>query len=1235
MAATEVDTSKEHNHAVPGAPSGPVDTLADSLANANIQDDKSHEKANHPPREPHVYTRAQLLWISKSPLVKPPEGMPALKDWFGDWSEQQVASKKDGEPSSNGTGTRDRRFRRDPEEGDAPTRPSFRSSLSQPSQMGNFRHQSLRTADRERERDPDRDRQRDERDREGQERLRNLSDKYDRERLALSSATGALRGKERESAPHLATTTRNGQTQTVATRRAEGREAAKKKPGEVSDDWRRGGELPARAGRDDRSDTTRRDRDRRDTSRTRREPSGTRRDRDNKERDRSRRRDERDDRRDRDDYFRRDWDDRDDGYRDRDRYEPSRRDGDRDRELDEDSRRWRDDGKRDERQATRRERERGDRDRERGWDRWEPSHDRDRLDDRDGRSKRGGRDRRSGAGLDDAKDKDEKKDREKEKEPAWMETYIPNTPGGGILGGQLADGELDGIQAWKKGLKEKERKEKEAELAADTNSKPTAASVTTSTSEAGAIATTEGSLDEIQIFKMLMKKEAAKKDTDQDQDSPISPFGATPAAIGRTPPFKLKDPAVTAVSTSVDPPGILSESSSMAIASSSTSSGAQNEGAKLLSLFTQVPGDGSTAQSSKFPSPAIPTPDTFPPAVSRMFPTPPGLSPSVSQGSERPTIDLSTPSYPNSPFDPPAASRLLAFGARAGPGVAQLTPKNLQPDPSTVFGGNQPTAVGAPGQRHLGTNALGGLPNNAALQQGAELMFNMESESHPVPNPRATPSERSARSFSPFTQAHQQQVFATHENQDTMRLPQAEAMRRMAPERGMAVGPDGGFMELGGHPANFSPAGFELGNAGPTSSAMKGSRLAKFFDQKRDAQAHAQAQALRKGPGGNGFMSTSPLPGQGRDTLVMNGMANNLGDNRAMEDIFAMLQSSSQNHRASPQLQQSGRGSAAGAPFGQAPIDLQVLQQQQLQQLHQQQLMQQNRLDSLYDSRMDDRNFVPDGMVPGLRPVPRPRSREPTGLHFTDHLDEPLQVNPRLAQSQRAIEQLYSGPAPSAYGRNVGGIQQNQFRGGPGMLPGQSLPQGPPQRVHPGLANLGGRPPHDASQFLNNQLNNLSPHGGMHMQQQQQSLNNFAGAGFNGPIQRGPINPPHHNNPGSLNQLAGLGSGNGVDLRMHNQAQLLNLNNAGGMGVNNGIGGGPRGGNIGFNGQHSSAAQLQAQQLALRQQQQQQHQHQQQLQQLGMPQTHLLPPHLQQQQQQQQQGTQDLMALLMGGQRGE
>jgi zinc finger CCCH domain-containing protein 13 len=58
---------------------------------------------------------------------------------------------------------------------DVPPRPSFRGALTQPSQMGNFKHQSLRSTDRgDRDKDGDKERERDIRDKEGQERLRNV-----------------------------------------------------------------------------------------------------------------------------------------------------------------------------------------------------------------------------------------------------------------------------------------------------------------------------------------------------------------------------------------------------------------------------------------------------------------------------------------------------------------------------------------------------------------------------------------------------------------------------------------------------------------------------------------------------------------------------------------------------------------------------------------------------------------------------------------------------------------------------------------------------------------------------------------------------------------------------------------------------------------------------------------------------------------------------------------------------
>jgi len=57
-----------------------------------------------------------------------------------------------------------------------PSRPTFRSTLSQPSQMENSKHQSIRSSEREKDKDADRDRERDLSDKEGQERHRSSAD---------------------------------------------------------------------------------------------------------------------------------------------------------------------------------------------------------------------------------------------------------------------------------------------------------------------------------------------------------------------------------------------------------------------------------------------------------------------------------------------------------------------------------------------------------------------------------------------------------------------------------------------------------------------------------------------------------------------------------------------------------------------------------------------------------------------------------------------------------------------------------------------------------------------------------------------------------------------------------------------------------------------------------------------------------------------------------------------------
>lgn len=221
----------------------------------------------------------------------------------------------------------------------------------------------------------------------------------------------------------------------------------------------------------------------RDSSGAKREPSASRRDR---ERDEPRERTLRGDR-ERDDHR------RDDARRDRDF------------ETEEDARRWRDDGKREERIAARRERGRDKGNQDGHWEggtdrRWTPG------DDRDGRYKRSsGRERRTANGPDDIKERDDRRDkeREKEKEPAWMDTYVPSDSSPGILGGHGLSGELDGIQAFKKEQKDKELKDKAANLSAP----PVAQDLEETSLSVLHADMKQEPLDEIQLFKRMMLKD--------------------------------------------------------------------------------------------------------------------------------------------------------------------------------------------------------------------------------------------------------------------------------------------------------------------------------------------------------------------------------------------------------------------------------------------------------------------------------------------------------------------------------------------------------------------------------------------------------------------------------------------------------------------------------------------------------------------------------------------------------
>jgi len=289
-----------------------------------------------------------------------------------------------------------------------------------------------------------------------------------------------------------------------------------------------------------------------------------------------------------------------------------------------------------------------------------------------------------------------------------------------------------------------------------------------------------------------------------------------------------------------------------------------------------------------------------------------------------------------------------------------------------------------------------------------------------------------------------------------------------------------------------------------------------------------------------------------------------------------------------------------------------------------------NRLEPLYDSRAEDRSFMPDGMVPGLRPIPAPPRRDSNLAHFGDQADDSIHYNlQRIAQQQqsRNLDPLYQGPTPS-YGqqtnRHAGlslqSLQQPHFRGGPSPNLNHlgSLPSGPPQqRLPPGLANLGGRPPHEPSQFIGlpglpSNVQHSSLHTNTLLQQQQQQLpfNNFnVGNGFAGAQPRGPAPASHIHNTSAQHVLGNMS--HNMDPRLGNHHHLMGLGGSGASGNR-------------INGSFPQQGPAAPSHPAMRTQQQQPH--------FMLP--HLPPPHLQQQGHPgNNQPAHDLMALLMGGHR--
>jgi hypothetical protein len=611
----------------------------------------------------------------------------------------------------------------------------------------------------------------------------------------------------------------------------------------------------------------------RDSSRQRRDPSPSRRDRE-PERDRDKDREEhrrRDDRR--DDHVRRD------------------RDVERDND---DHRRWRDDGKRDERLAARRElrdkehreRER-ERDRERGtrtserdsnFDSERPrDRERDRwaLDEGDAQSKRpNGRDRRRHSRDDDrdGKDRDERKDprvRTEEKEPAWMDTYIPSDSGVGILGGKAENGEMDGIQAWKLGMKERERKERESEVLRSSSDIEGAGSAMVT--RIPATPPTEPPLDEIQLFKLMIKREEEKNST-TSLKGPVN------------------DPAVAYIGPGSDSGECLLSCVSRVFLNHADLSSQKlilsNSDVQPAAGFAPSPSVENLAPpSAPSTKPSTPSAESPKPLGSRFFPNPSmsdGSTPQCQQDSQSAsTIKSPTPSQ----FNPPSGSRLLAFGSRAPSTGATTT---LSSDQPAMFASSTST-LDAPQSLlppSMNGSRLG--PDVDALNADSTALTSISAGLPP--------------GFSNLVNPSRQPVFPSDAGTHTQENLRRQSLASFGDRATYGVASDlTSYSELGStnplgiqsniptsHSPSFDSSGRERGLGGSPFPQQKGSRFAKFFDGKsREQPATAPTESL------DAF--SHPLLSYQRQQSIGGGDSYPINaENRAMEDIFAMLQNSTQ-----------------------------------------------------------------------------------------------------------------------------------------------------------------------------------------------------------------------------------------------------------------------------------------------------------------------------------------------------
>ena len=274
-------------------------------------------------------------------------------------------------------------------------------------------------------------------------------------------------------------------------------------------------------------------------------------------------------------------------------------------------------------------------------------------------------------------------------------------------------------------------------------------------------------------------------------------------------------------------------------------------------LISSTPSDASLPQpgSAKVSAPPLETQRS----ASRFFPNPLNQdAPAPSQKQTSISAQSPTPEY-----NPPQTSRLLGLSSRTSSTSGSVKHQNVVEN-----------LIAAP-QHH--SQQPGTLQPDLGSRQSPDTQYRLRPDSAlGLGRPEVTRQ----RDQSPFDQVHRGQF-----DDKDLYVQQFESQRRAS---GMSsVSSEGsygdvGFIGNGGgngiDPVSGAPNG-------PNYSSGKGSRFAKFFDNKggREPQMVAGKPMLA------GLTSPSPTQGHRPDNRVP---SDSQGDPRTMDDIFAMLQNS-------------------------------------------------------------------------------------------------------------------------------------------------------------------------------------------------------------------------------------------------------------------------------------------------------------------------------------------------------